>query len=38
MITDLEKRHLDRRLNMDSQDEIGQMARTMDAFADNLRD
>ncbi|HIJ79077.1 MAG TPA: HAMP domain-containing protein [Deltaproteobacteria bacterium] len=29
--------HLSERLNMDQTDEIGQMARTMDAFADNLQ-
>jgi len=36
MILDLERGRLDRRLNMQREDEIGQMAKAMDAFADNL--
>ena len=38
MIKGLESGNLDQRLNMDRGDEIGVMAYTMDAFADNLRD
>jgi methyl-accepting chemotaxis protein len=38
MIEEMEKGHLDRRLNLNRKDEIGRMARTMDAFADSLRD
>lgn len=38
MIKALERGELDQRLNMSRRDEIGIMARTMDAFADNLRD
>jgi methyl-accepting chemotaxis protein len=38
MIQALERGQLDLRLNMRRRDEIGIMARTMDAFADNLRD
>ncbi len=34
---ELEKGHLDARLNLDRGDEIGMMARTLDAFADNLQ-
>jgi len=37
MLEELEKGHLDRRLHMDRKDEIGQMAKTMDQFADNLQ-
>ena len=37
MITDLERGHLDRRLNLQRKDEIGQISTTMDAFADNLQ-
>jgi methyl-accepting chemotaxis protein len=36
MIQEMEKGHLDMRLNLDRRDEIGEMARTMDAFADSL--
>jgi methyl-accepting chemotaxis protein len=38
MIQALEKGNLNERLNMSRQDEFGQMGRSMDAFADNLRD
>ena len=37
MIVDLERGQLDRRLNLHRKDEIGQIATTMDAFADNLQ-
>jgi methyl-accepting chemotaxis protein len=37
MLTDLEKGHLDNRLQMNRSDEIGQMAATMDQFADSLQ-
>lgn len=37
MIQQLEKGHLDQRLNLNRSDEIGQMASTMDAFADSLQ-
>jgi len=37
MIRELEAGRLDRRLNMQRRDEIGQMAQTMDAFADSLQ-
>ena len=37
MLDDLEKGHLDTRLNMQRRDEIGQMATTMDRFADSLQ-
>ncbi len=37
MIGELEKGHLDQRLDIDRKDEIGHMARTMNAFADNLQ-
>ncbi|MDX2480624.1 MAG: bacteriohemerythrin [Desulfuromusa sp.] len=37
MIEDLEKGHLDTRLQMERKDEIGQMADTMDRFADSLK-
>jgi len=38
MIKGLEAGHLDQRLRMNRCDEIGVMASTMDAFADNLED
>ena len=38
MMTDLQNGNLDTRLNLTSQDEIGQMARTLDSFAENLKD
>jgi methyl-accepting chemotaxis protein len=37
MIEEMEKGHLDIRLNMNRSDEIGQMAKTLDSFADNLQ-
>ncbi|HIJ77994.1 MAG: methyl-accepting chemotaxis protein [Desulfobulbaceae bacterium] len=37
MLQEMEKGHLDSRLNMDRGDEIGIMAKTMDSFADNLQ-
>ncbi|PKM75107.1 MAG: chemotaxis protein [Firmicutes bacterium HGW-Firmicutes-17] len=37
MIKEMGKGHLGIRLNLDSQDEIGEMAITMDAFADDLQ-
>lgn len=37
MLTELSKGHLDQRLRMDRKDEIGQMAKAMDEFADNLQ-
>jgi methyl-accepting chemotaxis protein len=37
MLADLENGHLDTRLNMARKDEIGQMAQTMDSFADSLQ-
>ncbi|HKK00822.1 MAG TPA: bacteriohemerythrin [Desulfuromonadales bacterium] len=37
MIQDMEKGHLDKRLHLDRKDEIGQMSRAMDAFADSLQ-
>jgi methyl-accepting chemotaxis protein len=37
MIDCLEKGILDKRLNMDQNDEVGKMAKTLDAFADNLQ-
>ncbi len=37
MLGDLENGHLDTRLNMKRRDEIGQMAQTMDSFADSLQ-
>ena len=36
MVKEIEKGHLDMRLNMKGTDEIGQLAQTMDAFADSL--
>jgi methyl-accepting chemotaxis protein len=38
MVEEMEKGHLDMRLNMRGKDEIGQMARTMDKFADSLEE
>ncbi|HKK01282.1 MAG TPA: methyl-accepting chemotaxis protein [Desulfuromonadales bacterium] len=38
MIQALEAGNLDQRLKLQRRDEIGQMAKSMDAFADNLRD
>ena len=38
MIRELEQGHLDTRLEMTRQDEIGRMANAMNGFADNLRD
>ncbi len=37
MIEEMEKGHLDKRLAMERKDEIGQMARTMDDFAESLQ-
>ena len=37
MIEELGNGHLDRRLRLTSDDEIGQIGRTMDGFADNLQ-
>ncbi|BCA80711.1 methyl-accepting chemotaxis protein [Desulfuromonas sp. AOP6] len=37
MLSEMEKGHLDGRLNLDRRDEFGHMARTMDAFADSLQ-
>ncbi len=37
MIAELNEGHLDRRLNMKQQDEIGSMARAMDALAESLQ-
>ncbi len=37
MLAEMAKGHLNQRLNMGRSDEIGQMARTMDSFADNLQ-
>ncbi len=37
MLDEMAKGHLDNRLNMDRGDEIGQMAKTMDSFADSLQ-
>jgi len=37
MVTELGAGHLDMRLNMDRSDEIGQMAKAMDQFADDLQ-
>ncbi|MEA3363384.1 MAG: bacteriohemerythrin [Thermodesulfobacteriota bacterium] len=37
MIEDLENGHLDTRLKMERKDEIGQLAETMDRFADSLK-
>jgi methyl-accepting chemotaxis protein len=38
MILDLEKGRLDRRLGLTRQDELGQMAKALDTFADHMRD
>jgi methyl-accepting chemotaxis protein len=38
MLNEMGNGHLDKRLNMERGDEIGQMAATMDKFADNLQD
>ena len=38
MIGELEKGNLDLRLNLDQHDEIGQMAKSLDGFADNMKD
>ncbi len=38
MIRDLDQGHLDNRLNLQSRDEIGEMSRILDNFADHLRD
>ena len=37
MIEEMEKGHLQTRLNMDRRDEVGRMARAMDSFADSLQ-
>jgi methyl-accepting chemotaxis protein len=37
MINEMSKGHLDMRLRIDRQDEIGIMAKTMDSFADDLQ-
>ena len=37
MLHELTKGHLGHRLNLDRKDEIGEMAETMDAFADSLQ-
>ncbi|MDH3392417.1 MAG: methyl-accepting chemotaxis protein [Desulfobulbaceae bacterium] len=37
MLEEMAKGHLDSRLRMDRSDEIGQMAKTMDTFADSLQ-
>lgn len=37
MIQELEKGHLEIRLDLDRKDEIGQMAKTMNSFADSLQ-
>ena len=37
MLSELSKGHLDKRLRMARKDEIGQMAKAMDDFADNLQ-
>jgi len=37
MIQEMEKGHLNTRLRMTQEDEIGQMARTMDAFSESLQ-
>ncbi len=36
MVSELERGHLDMRLNMEGHDEVCQMAQSMDAFADSL--
>ncbi|MDR2592598.1 MAG: methyl-accepting chemotaxis protein [Chitinispirillales bacterium] len=37
MLDELKMGHLDMRLRMDRKDEVGQMAKSMDAFADDLQ-
>nr|WP_320116829.1 Cache 3/Cache 2 fusion domain-containing protein [uncultured Desulfuromonas sp.] len=37
MMTDLQNGHLDKRLNLNRKDEIGEMAEVVDRFADNLQ-
>ena len=37
MIEEMSKGHLGERLNINTNDELGQMARTMDSFADSLQ-
>ncbi|KIH75389.1 hypothetical protein GFER_16935, partial [Geoalkalibacter ferrihydriticus DSM 17813] len=37
MVSEIERGHLTRRLKLTRKDELGQMARTMDALADNLQ-
>jgi len=37
MLSELERGHLDMRLHLNRADEIGAMAKSMDAFADNLQ-
>jgi methyl-accepting chemotaxis protein len=37
MLKDMENGHLDSRLNLNRRDEIGEMAATMDSFADSLQ-
>jgi methyl-accepting chemotaxis protein len=37
MLEEMSKGHLGSRLNMDSNDEIGEMAKSMDSFADDLQ-
>ena len=37
MLDEMAKGHLDNRLHMDREDEIGKMAKTMDDFADSLQ-
>jgi len=37
VLDDLSRGHLDNRLNIDSSDEVGQMATAMNNFADNLK-
>jgi len=37
MIESMEKGHVNRRLNLNRRDEIGQMAKAMDRFADNIQ-
>ena len=37
MMTDLQNGHLDKRLNLNRKDEIGDMAHVVDQFADNLQ-
>ncbi len=37
MLEDINKGHLSGRLNLDQTDEVGQLAQTMDKFADNMQ-